>query len=230
MAARVIGLVPAAGRGSRFGGDGPKQFLVVAGRPVLAWSLERLLAGGCDEIVVAVPPGEEESAAARFAGEAFAPRVRFVAGGETRQESVWRCLVAAPGDADDLLATHDGARPAVAPSDVAATLVAARGADGAVLGRPLDDTLKRVEDGRVVATVPRQGLFRAETPQVFRREVLDRAYAAARRRGREATDEAGLVESLPAVRVRAVAAAHPNPKLTRTADLPLIEWLLREGV
>jgi 2-C-methyl-D-erythritol 4-phosphate cytidylyltransferase len=226
VAPRVIALVPAAGRGSRFGGDGRKQFVLVAGRPLLAWTVERLLAAGCDEVVVAVPPGEEAGAAERAGSP---PRVRWIAGGASRQESVRRCLASATGEPGDLVVVHDGARPAVAPSDVRAAIAAAREVDGAVLGRPVDDTLKRTEDGRIVGTVSRQGLFRAETPQVFRREVLERAHAAALRAGREATDEAGLVEQLPALVVRAVHAEHPNPKLTRLADLPLLERLLAEN-
>lgn len=225
---RTVGVVPAAGSGRRYGGDGPKQLAVVAGRPVLAWAIDRLLAGGCDEVVVAVPAGDEERV-----GELLGrPRaVRLVAGGATRQESVARCLdaIAASAAARDLVAVHDGARPAVAVDDVRAVIAAATGADGAVLGRPLDDTLKRVEDGRIVATVNRDGLFRAETPQAFPFEVLAEAHRVALRDAHEATDEAGLVERLPGLRVVAVAASAPNPKLTRPADRELVERLLTEG-
>ncbi len=219
---RTIALVPAAGRGERFGGDLPKQFLPIAGRPMLAWTLERLLTAGVNHIVVALP-------ADRLAGDLTvidSNRVEWIAGGATRQETVARCLAAAPGGEDDLILVHDGARPAVAVDDVAATLEAARQADGAVLGRPLADTLKRLEGDRIETTLDRHGLFRAETPQVFRRAVFARALAAAERDHFVGTDESSLVERLPGARIIAVAAHHPNPKLTEPADRGLLERLL----
>ena len=222
---RIIALVPAAGRGERFGGDLPKQFLPIAGRPMLAWTLERLLAAGVERVVVALP-------AERLAGDLAvfdSPRVEWIAGGATRQETVARCLAAAPGADDDLIMVHDGARPAVAVEDVAATLDAARQADGAVLGRPLADTLKRLEGERIEITLDRHGLFRAETPQIFRRGVFVRALAAAERDHFLGTDESSLVERLPGARIVAVAAQHPNPKLTEPADRGLLERLLLHG-
>lgn len=222
---RIIGLVPAAGRGERFGGDLPKQFLPIAGRPMLAWTLERLLAAGAERVVVALP-------ADRLAGDLAvfdSPRVEWIAGGATRQETVARCLAAAPGNDDDLIMVHDGARPAVAVEDVAATLDAARRADGAVLGRPLADTLKRLEGERIEVTLDRHGLFRAETPQIFRRGVFVRALAAAERDHFLGTDESSLVERLAGARIVAVAAQHPNPKLTEPADRGLLERLLLHG-
>jgi len=121
---------------------------------------------------------------------------------------------------------HDGARPAVALDDIAATLEAARHADGAVLGRQLADTLKRLEGERIETTVDRHGLFRAETPQIFRRAIFARALAAAARDHFEGTDESSLVERLPGARILAVVAQHPNPKLTEPADRGLLERLL----
>lgn len=207
-------LVPAAGRGDRFGA--PKQFAEVGGRPLLAWTLDRLLAAGAASVVVALPAEELESTTARIAVDA---RVRFVAGGATRQASVAAALAASPAGADELVAVHDGARGAVDPADVAATVAAAAQSGGAVLGRPLTDTIKRLEDGRLVATVDRAKLFRAETPQVFRRSVLERAFEAARRDRFVGTDEASLVERLAGIEIRAVMALAPNPKVTYPADL-----------
>jgi 2-C-methyl-D-erythritol 4-phosphate cytidylyltransferase len=219
---RPVALVPAAGRGERFGGDLPKQFLPIAGRPMLAWTLERLLAAGMDRIVVGLPPD-------RLAGDLTvidSDRVDWIAGGATRQETVARCLAAATGAPDDLIVVHDGARPAVSVEDIAAVLEAARHADGAVLGRPLADTLKRLEGERIETTVDRHGLFRAETPQIFRRDIFCRALAQAERDHFLGTDESALVERLPGARVIAVAAHHPNPKLTEPADRGLLERLL----
>jgi 2-C-methyl-D-erythritol 4-phosphate cytidylyltransferase len=112
---------------------------------------------------------------------------------------------------------------------VEATIEAAQREGGAVLGRPVSDTLKRIEEGAVVRTVDRRGLFRAETPQVFRRGILERAVELSRREGFQGTDEATLVERLPGARIVAVNAVHPNPKLTVPGDLPLIESLLQSA-
>jgi 2-C-methyl-D-erythritol 4-phosphate cytidylyltransferase len=218
----VHALVPAGGRGERFGGERPKLLWVVAGRPILAWTLERL-SGRVASVTFAVPAELlEEAAAAIPAGE----RVRWVAGGATRQESVAACLAACAAAPEDWVLVHDGARPALHPDDLAACVAGAAAADGAVLGRPLADTLKLVAGGVVQGTVDRSFLFRAETPQLFSRELLERAVVAARETGFVGTDEASLVERLPGVRIAAVAARHPNPKLTTRADLPVIEALL----
>jgi 2-C-methyl-D-erythritol 4-phosphate cytidylyltransferase len=221
----VHALLAAGGRGLRLGRDLPKQLLEVAGRPVLAWAVARLQAAGVRSFVVAVPadlmPAAERALAA-------VEGVLLVGGGATRQDSVERALAACGAAAGDLVLVHDAARAAVHPDDVGAVLAAAAGdRDGAVLGRPVTDTLKRVRDGSVEETLSRDGLFRAETPQVFRRAVLERAYARAGADGFHGTDECSLVERLPGARIAAVAARHPNPKLTYAADLPWMELLLR---
>ena len=221
--ARLIALVPAAGRGERFGGGLPKQFLAVAGKPVLAWAIERLLACGVERVTVALPQDRLGDVGELLADD----RVTWIAGGATRQESVARCLAASPGDPGDLVLVHDGARPAVACEDIRAVLEAAIAAGAAVLGRPLGDTIKRLEGDRIEATIERAGLFRAETPQIFRRQLLARALEQARHDHFEGTDESSVVERLPAVRIVAVVARHPNPKLTQPTDLSGVEALLR---
>jgi 2-C-methyl-D-erythritol 4-phosphate cytidylyltransferase len=221
----VHALLAAGGRGLRLGGDPPKQLLEVAGRPLLAWAVTRLRTAGIERFVVAVPADLMPAAERALGG---APGVRLVEGGATRQDSVERALAAAAAGPADLVLVHDAARAAVHPEDVGAVLAAAgRGPQGAVLGRAVTDTLKRVREGIVETTVAREGLFRAETPQVFPRRVLDSAYALAREQGFEGTDECSLIERLPGARVVAVAARHPNPKLTYPADLPWLELLLR---
>lgn len=188
---------------------------MLAGRPLLAHALERLLAAGAASVVVALPESELEVAARQLAGD---PRLRFVAGGPTRQASVGRALAASPACAGDLVAVHDGARPALAALDLDA-VVRAASTGAAVLGRPVTDTIKQVEGGRILATLDRAGLFRAETPQVFRRDLLERALVAAERDGFVGTDEAALVERLGEIEIRAVVASSPNPKVTLPEDL-----------
>lgn len=220
----VHAVVPAAGRGLRFGGTLSKQFESIAGQPLLAWTVGRLLAAGVDSVTVALP-----------ADVAAAPpdwlrdsRVHTVAGGESRQESVTAALAASPAKKQELVLVHDGARPALDFADLAAVCQAVLSADGAVLGRGASDTLKLLEQGVIVGTVDRSRVFRAETPQVFRRELLERAIEAALAVGFAGTDEAALVERLPGLRVLAVEAMAPNPKLTTPADLPLVRALLEQ--
>jgi 2-C-methyl-D-erythritol 4-phosphate cytidylyltransferase len=219
----VHALIPAAGRGERLGGSLPKQLREVAGRPLLVWAVARLQAAGVASCVVAAPPDLLDVVGAALAGT---PGVSVVAGGETRQESVARALAASPALADDWILVHDAARAAVHTQDVAATIAAARGADGAVLGRPLTDTVKRLQDGLVAATLDRATLFRAETPQVFRRRLLDLALARAAAAAFVGTDESSLVERLGEGRVVPVVARFPNPKVTFAADLRWVEALL----
>lgn len=224
----VFALVPAAGGGERFGGDLPKQFLSLHGRPVLEWSLRALMESGVEEITVALPEDMLDWP------ESGWERVRWIAGGSSRQESVARCLEASTAGEEDLILVHDGARPAIAVEDVRATIECARTAGCAVLGRPVRDTLKRVEkeSHTILATVRREELFAAETPQVFRRAWLEEALSRAEQDGFVGTDESALVERLERleiderVRIPAVFARHPNPKLTDPQDLPYIEALL----
>jgi len=224
-APRVHALVPAAGRGERFGSGTPKQFQPVAGRALLAWTVHRLLDAGCASVVVALPPDAVETGHG-LDDLADEPRLRRVAGAATRQASVAEALAASPAGPDDLVAVHDGARAALAPSDFAATVNAALSTGGAVLGRRSTDTMKELDEDSIVGSVDRRRIFRAETPQVFRRSVLERALEAARRDRFVGTDESMLVERLGGVRIVAVEARRPNPKVTYPEDLALVERIV----
>jgi 2-C-methyl-D-erythritol 4-phosphate cytidylyltransferase len=219
---RVHALVPAAGRGERFGDDLPKQFVRVRGRTLVAWTVERLLDAGCASVVVALPADADE----RLHGIRSDGRVRLVVGASTRQASVAEALAASPAPSSDLVAVHDGARAALAASDFSATVAAAAAAGGAVLGRRTTDTIKRIEQGRVAGTLDRERFFRAETPQVFRRADLERAIELARRDRFLGTDESSLVERLGDVVILAVEARRSNPKVTYPEDLGLVERIL----
>ena len=161
--------------------------------------------------------------------EEVAPRpevpVATVEGGRRRQDSVAVALAAAAAAPADWVAVHDGARPCLSAADLEAVVQAAAesGGEGAVLGRPVSDTLKTVESGRLGATVARAALFRAETPQVFRAGGLAAALDRAAADGIDVSDESSLFEPGS---VAAVAASHPNPKLTGPSDLPAIAALL----
>jgi len=221
---RVWGLVPAGGRGQRFGGDTPKQLISIAGKPVLAWTIDRLLSSGLAGLTVALPAEWLPKAKEILPAD---DRISWVPGGATRQLSVEACLRTCPPDTS-LVLVHDGARPVVSRRDLLATVEAVGDADGAILGRPLADTLKKIEGGRILSTVDRSSLFRAETPQVFKTAVLTRALQQCAADGFVGTDEASIVERLDDVSIRVVAATGPNPKLTEPQDLPWVRSLLEE--
>lgn len=226
----VHAVVPAAGTGRRFGGDRPKQFSLLLDRPVLAWTVERLASVPIVERVVVAAPAGSVRDTQRMLMEEVAARpgaaLLAVAGGRRRQDSVAAALAATAAAPSDWVAVHDGARPCLSAMDLEAVVRAAAegGRAGAVLGRPVSDTLKTVAEGRLGATVDRATLFRAETPQVFRAAELAAALDRAAEQEVEVSDESSLFEPGS---VAAVVASRPNPKLTDPSDRATIEALLR---
>jgi 2-C-methyl-D-erythritol 4-phosphate cytidylyltransferase len=224
---RVAALVLAAGRGARFGAAEPKAFLTLAGRPIVVHAIEALAA--CDAIgaiVPVLPPAELGRAGAWRLGDAARRKLQAaVAGGAERQDSVRAGLAALPAEVE-IVAVHDAARALVRPSDVGRAIAAAERSGAALLAVPVRDTLKRVRGERVVATEPREGLWAAQTPQVFRAALLREALAKADADGFRATDDAQLVERL-GVAVEIVPGDPANLKLTWPPDLAWAEAALR---
>jgi 2-C-methyl-D-erythritol 4-phosphate cytidylyltransferase/2-C-methyl-D-erythritol 2,4-cyclodiphosphate synthase len=224
----VAALLMAAGHGARFGSTTPKQYLPLLGRPVLRHAAEALLADGGGAIATVqpvCPAGEEGRVAALLAG---LPTLSPVAGGATRQASVRAGLEALAARDDpappSVVLVHDAARPVVPRGTVPRLLAAIEGgAPGAIPGQPVADTLKRGEAGRVLGTAPRDGLFRAQTPQAFRFGTL----LAAHRRDASAgaTDDAQLLEALGQA-VALVEGSEINVKITFPEDLDRVEALL----
>jgi 2-C-methyl-D-erythritol 4-phosphate cytidylyltransferase len=217
-------ILVAGGRGRRFGGELAKQFQPLAGVPLLVWSARRMgaIAGLTRLIVVAAP---EEYPRCRTLLEPLALPLHLAAAGAERQQSVASGLAAVDARAE-LVVVHDAVRPLVEPSAIAACIAAARTSGAAFLATPVADTVKRVnDDGVVTATVPRAGLWLAQTPQVFHADLLRRAHAEAARLGIVATDDAALVERLGAP-VRIVAASHLNRKITTPDDLAWAEAMV----
>jgi 2-C-methyl-D-erythritol 4-phosphate cytidylyltransferase len=220
-------LIPAAGRGQRMGLDIEKQFLLLGGKPLLAHTLGQFEATpDIDRIVVIVPQGRETFCYQEIVeAEGLRKVTHIVAGADTRQLSVmagFHCL-----DQDvDIVVIHDGARPFVTPLLIRAAIHAALLDGSAVAAIPESDTLKRVSgEGAVIETVDRRNLWRAQTPQAFRRPILQRALAYAEQYNLDATDEASLVESL-SWPVRIFLGSTWNFKITSPDDLLLAGLLL----
>ncbi|MGA8682453.1 MAG: 2-C-methyl-D-erythritol 4-phosphate cytidylyltransferase [Acidimicrobiales bacterium] len=209
------GVVVAAGLGRRFGAE--KQFLSLTGKPVHLWAVEatRTVAAG---VVLVVPPGREHDPHLALAAD------RVVAGGKTRSASVRAGLGAVPEDAA-IIVVHDAVRPLASEALFRAVVSAVvAGAEGAIPGLDVPDTVKFVEAGVVRSTIERANLVRVQTPQAFRAATLRRAHASET----DATDDAAVVEALGA-RVVVVPGEEGNLKITSPADLALLEWRLAVG-
>jgi 2-C-methyl-D-erythritol 4-phosphate cytidylyltransferase len=219
----VWAVLAAAGRGERLDADRPKAFAALRGRPLLAESLERLEASGWIESIVVVAPPDWEEPVILLAEELGCGKVvASVAGGETRGESV-RIGVGEVGDDAAVILVHDAARPLVSDEVIERLLVALNeGWDGAVPGLPVVDTVKRVEDGAVVETLPRAELVTVQTPQAFVAAVLRAALGGD---VASASDCASLVEARGG-RVKVVDGDPRLVKVTTAEDLALVEgWL-----
>jgi len=223
-----VAIVVAAGKGTRLGGDRPKQFLQLAGVPVIIHTLKQFERSKRINEVIMVLPAEDtagfESLAQRF--ELSKVR-RIVAGGSTRAQSV-RNGLAAIVDAE-IVAVHDGVRPLVTPEEIDEVVGAAERGGSAILTAPVADTIKRVESDRIVETVSRAELRRALTPQCFQFEVLKRAYEQLdelESAGVDITDESFLVERI-GLKIVSVAGSARNIKITNADDIALAEVLIK---
>jgi len=223
-------ILVAGGSGSRFRSSTPKQFQTVLGKPLVVHALERLQRSGSIARVILVLPRDGFD----DAKQAIAPYVREASGvectpgGNSRQESMFEGLSRIE-PFEGLVAVHDAARPAVPPSLVARVVEAAAVDGGAIAALPVVETLKEATvDLHVARTVPRERLYRAQTPQCFRYDVLARAVKKAVEDGFSGTDEASLVERLPAP-IRLVLGSEQNLKVTTIEDLERVEHYLRDG-
>ncbi|HSQ24389.1 MAG TPA: 2-C-methyl-D-erythritol 4-phosphate cytidylyltransferase [Pyrinomonadaceae bacterium] len=223
-----VAIVVAGGKGVRFGGDRPKQFLEVNGSPIIIHTLRQF--ERCREIgsVVVVLPAEEtagfQSLIEKFALQKVS---RIVAGGATRAQSVKQGLAAI--DNADVVAVHDGVRPLVAPDEIDDVVRAAREVGSAILVTAVADTIKDVRSNRVINTLPRVNLRRALTPQCFRLDILRRAYEQLEQleaAAIEVADDSFLVERL-GVEVATIEGSARNIKITKEEDLTIADALLR---
>ena len=222
-----IAIIAAAGAGTRMASDRPKQFLQLAGKPVIFHTLQPF--EECDSIneVIVVLPAAESAGFLSLAGKFGLRKVsRVVPGGVTRADSVKRGLMSIRAATAAIVAVHDGVRPFVTVEEISKTVAAARLHGAAILVAPVTDTIKQVGEQRVEKTLERAGLRRALTPQCFQYELLRQAYQRADVNDPSLTDESGLVEQLGKP-VMIVEGSPRNIKITTAEDLMVAEALLK---
>lgn len=224
-----VAIIAAAGQGVRVGGKRAKQFLELAGTPIIIHTLRRFEQCADIQEVILVLPAQDAAGFLALAGRYGLRKVARVAqGGATRAESVMHGLRQVRAATTEIVAVHDGVRPFVTPDEISRTVRAAQAAGAAILASTVIDTIKEVEDGRVTRTLARSNLRRALTPQCFRYEILRRAYEQAPDFGADATDDSMLVESL-GVAVALVEGNPRNIKITCPEDIALAEIILQSG-
>jgi 2-C-methyl-D-erythritol 4-phosphate cytidylyltransferase len=221
---RCSAIIVAAGSGTRLGGPTPKAFIDLAGRPLLQWSLSAIaLVDDFFEIVIAVPGGMEARARSIVRAADVRLPVKITPGGAERQDSV-RIALGLTSAETEVAVVHDAARPFATSAMFGAVIAATSQYDGAIVAIPLTDTLKRLAGGAIAETIQRTNLYRAQTPQAFRRGILLQAHAAACDSGFVGTDDSDLVERIGG-RVTTVEGSATNLKITTIADLKIARAL-----
>jgi 2-C-methyl-D-erythritol 4-phosphate cytidylyltransferase len=229
---QVFVLLPAAGLGTRMAGPQPKQFLALDGIPILIHSLRAFASvRRVTAIYVAVRKPEMERVEAQVAEYGFSEKVHVVEGGDNRQESVAHALAAVPAESDDVVLVHDAVRPLIDAATIDRTIDAVVEHGAAIVGLPAVDTIKQVErtahGALITATIPREFIVQAQTPQGFRYELLRKAFAEAMTDGFVGTDEASVVERA-GLAVAVVPGSQVNLKITQPGDLELAAFYLHQ--
>ena len=227
---KTAAIILAGGSGERFGREGGKQLVEIAGKPILTWSAEAFDAVGDVGLIVIVCPEERmhEYLSRAIDPFPFVTPVVLAPSGAIRQESAFSGLEMV-GDEYEYVVLHDGARPLVSPDLIEHTINMVKGnfdADGAIVAHPAVDTLKVVEDGVVVGTPDRSVFWNAQTPQVFRAGIYRRAHASALSDGFVGTDDSSLIERLGG-RVLVVEGKRDNIKLTVPEDYMMLAAAVR---
>ncbi|HTB16512.1 MAG TPA: 2-C-methyl-D-erythritol 4-phosphate cytidylyltransferase [Bryobacteraceae bacterium] len=232
---KVTVILPAAGLGTRMGravpekaGTSRKQFMLLEGSPILLHTIRKFASTpAVSEIVVALRPDDIEWVRELLAVEKFGKLVRLVEGGDSRQESVEHAL-ATLGAGTELVAVHDAVRPFIEHSVLDKVFAEAEESGAAIVGIVPVDTVKQVHRNKIRQTIPRERLILAQTPQVFRFDLLKSAFAKAREDGFAGTDESSLVERLDQVEVSVVPGSDRNLKITKPSDMDLARLFLAE--
>lgn len=220
-------ILVSAGRGLRFGGGLKKQFLSLAGRPVLAYSLDPLEASPLIRSIILVVQAEDIDYCITqiVQKEGYKKVSQVISGGDTRQQSVRKGIEASPNDGDVLL-IHDGVRPFTTVAMIEASVHGALRYEAVIFGVPVKDTIKVVDkDDTVVQTLERGSLYQVQTPQAFRSNLIREAHRKAAMEGFVGTDDASLVERM-GIKVRVLLGSYENIKITTREDLEFARFIL----
>ncbi len=212
----IHGIIVAAGKGKRFGGENPKQFIVIGEKRVVEWSISKV-EKFVDSIIVVIPPEID-----------FRCKFKTVIGGDNRAESVFNAVSSLPIKGGDLVLIHDAVRPAVNPIDIERVIESAKSNHGAVLASKVTDTLKLVECNYIIKTVDRDKLWKVQTPQVFQADIFFESLKTGLNEKLYFTDDSAYLER-QGYKVAVVEALKPNPKLTYKKDLSIIKSILLDG-
>jgi 2-C-methyl-D-erythritol 4-phosphate cytidylyltransferase len=232
---KVTVILPAAGLGTRMGravpekaGTSRKQFMLLEGSPILLHTIRKFASSlAVTEIVVALRAEDMDWVRELLRVENFGKPVRLVEGGDSRQASVENAL-ATLGSGTELVAVHDAVRPFIEHSVLEKVFAEAEETGAAIVGIVPVDTVKQVHRNKIRQTIPRERLILAQTPQVFRFDLLKTAFARAREDGFAGTDESSLVERLDQVEVSVVPGSDRNLKITKPSDMDLARLFLAE--
>jgi len=232
---KVAVILPAAGLGTRMSRSHPersgisrKQFMLLDGSPIFIHTLRKFdSCASVHEIVIALRGEDVEWVKHHVEAEHFSKLVRFVEGGDTRQESVQHALASLASDTT-LVAVHDAVRPFIDVATIEKVIAEAAQTGAAIVGVVPVDTVKQVHRNKIRATIPRDRLVLAQTPQVFRFDLLKAAFDQARNDSFTGTDEASLVERLEQVEVSVVAGSDRNIKITKPSDMDLANLFLAQ--
>ena len=225
----VTAIIPAAGSGRRIGSSSYKQFIEIGRKPIVVHTLERFQQSSViDEIVVVFPPDKVEEFSGRIAAYGFHKSIRFVAGGERRQDSVHQGFLSLNGQETDIVVIHDAVRPLVEANLIQRVVERARLTGAAIAAIQAVDTIKEVSSQDVVvATLNRSALRQVQTPQAFAYPILGEALQKAYADGYYGTDDSSLVERV-GIQVAVVPGSPFNIKITTPADVRFAEFILRE--
>jgi 2-C-methyl-D-erythritol 4-phosphate cytidylyltransferase len=219
---KITAVIPAAGSGERFGGK--KQFKIMGGRPLLFHTLKPFIDSELiNEIVVVAPKNDVQQLSRELKSMISVKPVMVVAGGNTRQKSVFNGLKAA-SDSSELICVHDAVRPFVTKELIEKTVNACSEHDGVIVAQPSTDTIKKVMDNQILETLQREIIWRAQTPQVFSKSALQEALKMAEEENIQGTDEASLLERI-GYQVGFVEGSSLNIKITTEED-----WVFAEAI
>lgn len=224
---RAVAIIPAAGTGTRMRSSSPKQFLTLAGVPILIHTLRKF--ARCpliEQVIVPMRKADIASFQAVLDREKLSSFARLVPGGVHRQDSVYNGFQEV-NPATAIVVVHDAVRPFVELASIEAVIREAQVSGASILAVPCTDTVKQIERNRVTATLPRDKIVLVQTPQAFRYAVLKEGFERAQAEGFYATDEACLIERL-GYPVTVLRGSETNIKITKPADLPLAELLVRQ--